>query len=798
MNMTDINCPMCGKENPADAEFCQHCQARLQPPGFVPPESKKPDEDTVLPEWLKRIRRSNPDYASQEDDNEGEAQSDSTGSQDMVEEDGTPEWLKRIRGIKSQEPEDEIYGKFAKPADESEQQAALQKGREFLSGGPRVETEGESTKKASDEPMDRSSQSYQDWLRELRRREYGDDYVKSLEQESPPADEQSEDTGVLSTQTGSASRSPVGSPDSDQEIQAAGLASTTAEQSVEGDVQTSKPMSAGSGLPEDAAAEQKSGKPLSRRIKDWFKGKTDKSYQSSVVVEKPVDLSEHLELEAEESVNHVGDETVEMTETEVPAQDGSIEEPVSSPKGDGWVIPDWIDKQGDSPSAGGETPASKENISTAEDSSSSFHTATEDHPDEQAGDQPQEPELKADLTAGSSASLEGEARVINESDQPAQDEDQLPLIPPYQPEIPGLSSEESGPLAGLAAIPAAQDFFPGPARKSSSSTRFELSEKDRTHALLLQSMLEGQPQPDSEKKPRKKSFGWLLKLVIAVALLTVMGYMLVNGVSSGPQGYTGGQAGLDFVEQIDDLPDGSLILVGAEYDAGYSAEIELAAVDVLRALIEKDSTLVLISTVPEGPILIEDLLHKGWVALAGQDQEQAADYVFSQRLINLGYLPGGSAALLAFMQNPQQAAPAGFHDLNRNQGSWTALSELGVNQLSDFSAVIVITDRFEGSRTWLEQVDPGLGRTPLLFITTAQSLPLLLPYVQSGQAQGLLAGINDGFIAGQSLEGAPGALSTVTSYQAGIYVLILLLLFGAFIQLLIKLFSRMFGNKEAG
>jgi len=795
--MSQINCPMCGKENPADSEFCQHCQAHLQPPGFVLPNSKKPEEDTVLPDWLKRMRRNNLDYASQGDDNSTEAQQESTGSPGMTEDDETPEWLKRIRGIKSQEKENEIYGKFAKPADESEQNTALQKGREFLSGGQKVENAGQNADNEPDQSVDHSSKSYQEWLRELRRRQYGDDYIESHEQESLPADKQLEDTGALSAQLMSQDINQV---------------STRSEFDIEGDEQTSKPILAGSEMAGDGAVAlnisqqqdktveeiHQKGNTLSRRIKNWFKGQTVKSNQQPSRVDKPTEASETPAFENGGADKIAKAETAEFLESDEQAQDEFNDKPISPPKGDGWIIPDWTYEFKNSPSSGGDSSDRRDDALPENALPLSINDFADVKPGEQEGVQLQGPGLSDESATGSAASYEGDNPVVNKSDQLEQDEDQLPLIPPYQLEIPGVTNVESGPLAGLAAIPVAQDFFPGPARKLVSSTQFELSEEDRLHALLLQSLLAGPPHPEHEKMSRKKGSGWLLKLLIAFALLTVMGYMLVNGVSSGPQGFTGGQAGVDFIEQVDALPDGSVILVAAEYDAGYSAEIELAAVDVLRALIKKNSTMVLISTVPEGPILVEDLLYKGWVALAEQDQEQAAGYVFSQRLINLGYLPGGAAALLAFMQNPRQAAPAGFHDLNHNQDSWTALSELGVNQLSDFSSVIVITDRFESSRTWLEQVDPGLGNIPLLFITTAQSLPLLLPYVQSGQAQGLLAGINDGFMAGKSLEGAPGDLSTVTSYQAGIYVLIILLLIGAFIQLSIKVFSRMFIRKEAG
>lgn len=87
--MPDVRCPMCGKLNPADAQVCRHCQARLtplgeptahppaeQPPAANPPagdnstdwlhgllgseephEPAAPSEDQEQTDWLSRIRQ---------------------------------------------------------------------------------------------------------------------------------------------------------------------------------------------------------------------------------------------------------------------------------------------------------------------------------------------------------------------------------------------------------------------------------------------------------------------------------------------------------------------------------------------------------------------------------------------------------------------------------------------------------------------------------------------------------------------------------------------------------------------
>ena len=51
-------CPMCGNENPADAEVCPHCQAQLKPiiGGATPTESSSPpSEKRDEMDWLRNL-----------------------------------------------------------------------------------------------------------------------------------------------------------------------------------------------------------------------------------------------------------------------------------------------------------------------------------------------------------------------------------------------------------------------------------------------------------------------------------------------------------------------------------------------------------------------------------------------------------------------------------------------------------------------------------------------------------------------------------------------------------------------
>ena len=130
--MPEIRCPMCGKENPADLDSCQFCQARLKPViGQPPPDETKhiPSEEIPLeendrqpdsdsPDWLKEIRSgedeirdfpeksddSNEWLSSLRDENGVDAESEDEDLSDQTQDfdfptdtDHLPEWLESLR-----------------------------------------------------------------------------------------------------------------------------------------------------------------------------------------------------------------------------------------------------------------------------------------------------------------------------------------------------------------------------------------------------------------------------------------------------------------------------------------------------------------------------------------------------------------------------------------------------------------------------------------------------------------------------------------------------------------------------
>jgi hypothetical protein len=237
------------------------------------------------------------------------------------------------------------------------------------------------------------------------------------------------------------------------------------------------------------------------------------------------------------------------------------------------------------------------------------------------------------------------------------------------------------------------------------------------------------------------------------------------------------------------LPDGAPVLLAVDYEAGFSGEMRFAAVSMVESLMARNLRLAVVSTIPAGPVLGQNLLETALSNLEKYNPQAAQAYSLSGQTINLGYLAGGATSLQEFALNPQQASRYGLAGTLSAPASWNSPALQGVGQLSDFGAVIVLTDSLETGRAWVEQVAPSLNSKPLLMVTSAQAGPLMQPYLASGQVRGMLSGMVGG-TAYEQLDNLPGSGPAYWSaYQSGLISAVVILIGGALLQALAVIFS---------
>ncbi len=178
------------------------------------------------------------------------------------------------------------------------------------------------------------------------------------------------------------------------------------------------------------------------------------------------------------------------------------------------------------------------------------------------------------------------------------------------------------------------------------------------------------------------------------------------------------------------IPENSHVLVVIDYEPSLSGEMEAISGPLLdQIVLLRHPRLSFLSTSPNGSALAERLMTNTNI---NQPSPNGHGYNSGEHYFNLGYLPGGAAGVLEFIEAPQVAMPSS-----------------GVASLSDYSAIVVLTDHAESGRVWVEQLQnhkqaiPALANQPLLMVSSAQAAPLLQPYVSSGQITGMINGLSD-------------------------------------------------------
>ena len=765
--MDEIRCNMCGKENPVDAEYCQFCNAKLLiDEGSFNDQPHVPKEDSS--DWLGELRKGAADNESEEFHLED---IESAASDDIVESpNDTPEWLSRIRMRNQVENGDS-------PDKENE--------------------EADTFSSASDE--------VKKWLDELKSQDGSDVSDTSQEDMRRPDEEGSEDL----------EESPLG------DIK--GLDSVHKKEA-------------------DFESDQEEEIISQRLFEEWHEDKNELpesiSTEPDAVNTEPLDFSE-IDSSLEEP--QIPDEdSIELTEsvqpeeiyreqevpesTEIgeelpsPPDQEDAENGPSTPAFSGNDLPDWLGEFAESKDIVEEDESLSDQIQPVSENVPDWLTSLKErHPTDfnkpfssafsleeiEGGIQPGEPgnvikdtsriadelktfELLNDLS--DSRSLE------EEQISPTAEETNLPhWTQTIQPESiesimseSGTGEEETeGPLAGLRGILPSDSIVTQYKKPPVYASNFELNEKQKIFASILENSLSSKSSPKKESTTKTSN-----KLAFALMGIGLMAILIVTLLFSSQNVTLNNEFipaySLDFYNQIQALPEDAAVLIGVDYEPGYSGELAPSVDGIIKHLITKKSRIIFVSTIPAGPIIAESLVSSAIDDLSGNANAETYDSYKSEKVVNLGYLAGGTVSLKQLALDPKKSAPYSLYTPVDGSQPWDSTTLNGINNINDFSAIIFVTEKIETGKSWIEQIQPTLVNTPLLCISSAQISPLLVPYYDSDQLQGLLSGIF-GASAYESLMDQPlNGSGYLQAHTVGIIILIISLITGIFLQIISK------------
>ncbi len=282
----------------------------------------------------------------------------------------------------------------------------------------------------------------------------------------------------------------------------------------------------------------------------------------------------------------------------------------------------------------------------------------------------------------------------------------------------------------------------------------EVSGEEQTLADRLSEILEGEKVPQTPIASPKKSPIWMSRIFISLILiLSVIGSLLVTQPQPLPEIRSPqSEAVLSWAV---DLSEGSPVLIIFDYQPGYASEVEAIAEPILRLVIAKDGELTLVSSNASGSILAQNLLQK----FSGIESITVKD---------LGFFPIG--AFGGYQIGSQVQAGLESPYLPETTGSIPA---------DTFAGILILSDRAEGARAWVEQLSILMPDPPIFLLLTAQAGPMSLPYWETHQVDGMISGISDAAGIVSAFSESPLTTAKWQAYQMGIVLMMAIILLGA-------------------
>jgi hypothetical protein len=331
--------------------------------------------------------------------------------------------------------------------------------------------------------------------------------------------------------------------------------------------------------------------------------------------------------------------------------------------------------------------------------------------------------------------------------------------------------EQRGPLAGLRGVlPAVPGVGPS-SKPKAFSIKLQASEDQQSSAALLEQMLAEEISPKPVSTQKVVLTQRLLRWVITILLLLVIAGAVFSGTQINPMPTSAPvetSAVLNYIQNT--LPADAPVLLVFDYQASLSGELEAAAAPLVDHMLTlKHPRLTLLSSTPVGSGLAERFIEPFTTPTNH-------NYQRGQNFIDLGYLPGGASGVLSFSVDPEITKPLTI----TGENAWSTVVLQNVKQLSDFAAIILLTDDIETARIWIEQTEGVRGEARLLVVSSAQSGPMLLPYVQSGQINGMVTGLDGSAPIEQVNSGRPGVVRRYwDAYGFGLLTAVVLITIGS-------------------
>ena len=817
-----IKCPVCGESNLLDQEFCQFCRSRLQPltgnlkgadapikPGQMPTKKNTAELEPILPQWLREARdsarKSTDNDLPQEDRSKPEFSPASSSDllaglhsqkEDDTEEDGIPDWLASITGDSAkskkglaESPEVrwvELGGAKDFAEEETPESATTESSQLTENVSAKSQTDQESElkdwfKSASDfqapqqpESEPASPEASPDWLRQMVADSESQQPEKTppAEEYTPPAvadspdwlrnlsskSEAQDNSAKVEDHTIEAAASPDDEPDW---LRAMGGLPT-------------QPKSADPvNLPESGPGAFEAAESQSDELPSWLQSLPPVEDEKQDTIpqwlreEKPASAEADVPswLSVMPAMEPAAPE-VEQPPQEESAKFGDIPDWLKAAAPQSSIFSDHVEEQTQTPSSNlserlntSDAPVSQSAPAfSIEESANSAPPAfigvsSSENIDSLFTDMPDWLSSAKESSSAPSPSPFVNSDAITPGELPSWIEAMRPInAGGSSGSTGGQTLESRGALAGLQGVLPSVPGYAATSKPKAYSIKLQASEEQQGHASMLEQILaaEAEPVPLTSFSSLKTSR--LLRGVITFIFILFLTPALFLGTQFFAMPVGVPREVSSAVQVAQSIPEGASVLVAFDYQPARTAEIESASAPIFGML--RNPNLTFISTTEIGGILADRFISGPLSGLPS---------------LNLGYLPGGQMGIRAFADKPSITSP----------------QLQGINSLSQFAVLIIVTDSSSSARSWIEQTSFIRGEIPVLVISSAQAAPMIQPYYDSGQISGLVAGIYGGAVVEQNNGGS--ARRYWDAYSIGMLLAIVLILFGGLLNFVLGL-----------
>ena len=249
-------------------------------------------------------------------------------------------------------------------------------------------------------------------------------------------------------------------------------------------------------------------------------------------------------------------------------------------------------------------------------------------------------------------------------------------------------------------------------------------------------------------------------IFIIIALVVLLPLFFPIGLPIRPTDST--QTAYD---AMDNLDPGSKVLFSCEYGPSTKPEVHPMVYAVLRHLFKNGHKVYITCLWPDGQFMAEEAIE--------EIAEQEFNLTYGKDYVLLGFRPGNEAVVKGIVSN--------IRKLYSTDARGTLTDKIpmmeGINKLADFDFIFTASAGYPGTVEWVQYGADPTG-VPMSTGVTSIQVNEVMPYVQSGQVKGILAGM-PGAAEYEKLVGVPGiGTSGMDAQSIAHLVIVLFIIFG--------------------